>query len=101
MRISHASPINRLFLGSFKLTCIHDKLNRMNDTNSLIARAIIGGSYLIAATILFVGVGIMFINDPGPENGFYFFIGGILLTMVFLGAVGIKTLNGVSRELKK
>ena len=73
----------------------------MNDPkDKLIALAIVGSSYLIAATILFVGIGIAFVSSPEPNNGGYLFIGGIFLTMIFFYVCGLRTLSAVSRELK-
>ena len=72
----------------------------MNDShNKLIARAIVGSAYLIAATILFVGIGVIFVSSPEPKNGGYLFIGGIFLTMIFFYICGLKTLSAVPREM--
>ena len=73
----------------------------MNDSNNFVARAIIGGAYLIAATILFVGIGVMFATNPEPMKSGYLFMGGIFFLMVFFYIGGLKTLTAVSRELKK
>jgi hypothetical protein len=73
----------------------------VNDSNKSVARAIIGGSYLVAATVMFVGIGIAFAGNNEPQNsGGYLFLGGIFLAMVFFYVLGIRTLNRVSQELR-
>jgi hypothetical protein len=72
----------------------------VNDSNKVIARAIVGGAYLIAATILFVGIGVAFAGNQEPRSSGYLFLGGIFLTMVFFYIVGIRTLSRVSQDLR-
>lgn len=70
----------------------------MNDSK-IIARAIVGGTYLNAATILFVGIGVAFAGNELKGSG-YLFLGGIFITMVFFYTIGIRTLSHVSQDLK-
>jgi hypothetical protein len=60
----------------------------MNDSNKTIARAIVGGTYLLAATILFVGLGAV-TNNAEIKSSAWLFVGGISLTMVFFYGAGI------------
>ena len=73
----------------------------MNTPEKLIAGAIVGGSYLVAATILFVGIGVAFVSNPAPKQGGELFLGGLFLTMIFLYVVGIRTLSKVSKQLSE
>ncbi len=72
----------------------------MPDETKLVARAIVGSAYLLFAAILSVGMSITFVNDPGPEKGFYFFMAGILLIVIIFFVGGVKTLTSVLRESK-
>lgn len=71
----------------------------MNDFNGkLISRAIVGSAYLIAATIMFVGIGVTFVGNGTMTNSGQLFVGGIFLAMVFFYVCGLKTLTAVSRD---
>jgi hypothetical protein len=72
----------------------------LNDSNKTVARAIIGGSYLVAATVMFAGIGIAFAGNDLPNKSGYLFLGGIFLAMVFFYFLGVRTLNRVSQDLR-
>ena len=75
-------------------------MNNLNDSNKIIARAIVGAAYLVAATVMFAGIGIAFAGNDLPNKSGYLFLGGIFLAMVFFYVSGVRTLNRVSQDLR-